>query len=828
MKDSPVTGVKVHEFLAKIPVEQKATLVSGKDLWRLEEIPELGLPGIMVTDGPHGLRKQRDESGGGNPIESVPAVCFPCPVNLASTWDTDLIEEVGGALADACLQERVSILLGPGVNIKRSPLCGRNFEYFSEDPYLTGMIASAWIRGVQGKGIGACLKHFAANNQESNRMIIDTIVDERTLREIYLPGFEISVKKGQPWTVMCSYNRLNGEYLSDSSRLLNSVLREEWNFRGLVMTDWGALNDPVQGLAAGVDLEMPGSGNIHVPMIQAAIEGGELSPAQLDNAAKRVIDLIIESESGLMQDFHIDESAQHELACKVAEQSFVLLQNHNAALPLNSDEKIVVIGELARNPRYQGTGSSQISPTRLSIPLDAIEQALSDESVLFAPGYSLSHEEPDERMIDEAVLLASTADKVVLFLGLPETRESEAIDRQDMCLPEGQLALVDALCDLESSMIVVLQNGAPVELPFRNKVHSILETFLGGQAYGSAVALVLFGQSNPCGKLAESFPEKLSDTPCHHWFPGERRQVEYREGIYVGYRYYCTSGVATAYPFGHGLSYTTYDYSNLRITRGGETVKTSSAEEFSDWDGLIVWCDIRNSGDREGAEIVQLYVRAPNCTVHRPSRELRGFAKVFLLPGESRSISFELGKRAFSFWDVTEDDWALEGGEFVIELGASSEDIRLSDIHQVNSDWESVDIPAVQAPYFNPALRCFDDGAFAALLQRPIPKQQSEQPYHMNSTLSEISRTHIGAILYRLIKTANRKRMGAEAKESHEQLIDAVLEGMPLRMMVMFSKGKFSYKYANLLLQIVNRNIWSAFKIAIGIRSRSSRNFGQD
>ncbi len=800
------------EMVRKLDNAEKARLCSGRTFWELHGIERLGLPSLWVTDGPHGLRKQRGDADHIGLNDSVPAVCFPPAVGLASSWNRELLQRVGSALGEACVAEKVSVLLGPGVNIKRSPLCGRNFEYFSEDPYLSGQMGVAWVRGVQGQGVGASLKHFAANNQESHRMVVDAIIDERTLREIYLPGFELTVKQAQPWTVMCAYNLLNGTYLAEHPLLLTGILKEEWGHSGLVVTDWGASNDRVKGLAAGVELEMPGNGGIYSAAVLAALDSGELSESQLDAAATRVVELILKSRPALEKARDYDRAAHHLLARCAAEEACVLLKNHGKLLPLAKTGKLAVIGALAVTPRYQGSGSSQINPTRLDIPLQEIQKALgADNAPLYAPGYRLAEDSSDPQLIDEALAIASDAETVVLFAGLPDSYESEGFDRKHMRLPAAQLQLIDAVAKIAARLVVVLQNGAPVELPFVDRVPALLESYLGGQAGGSAVARILFGDANPSGKLAESFPLTLEDTPCRDWFPGEPRQVQYREGLWVGYRYFSSAGVPVAFPFGHGLSYTTFAYSKLRLD--GETAGWRvDVAQLAEWQGVRVECDITNSGAVAGYEVAQLYVATEARTVYRPRRELRGFAKIWLEPGQTGTAVFELGVRAFAHWCAEAHDWRVEPGEYRIEAAASSADVRLHGAVQVQSaDQSGTRAPAL-APYFEPGKRAFGDAAFGALLRRSPPAVPSTRPYHQNSTIGEASSTLLGKLLRWVILRSMKKMVAGDGDEKMERMVAAMLAEMPLRNLVVFSAGKFSPEGLQLCIQLMNGRYQSVFK----------------
>ncbi|WP_194410467.1 glycoside hydrolase family 3 C-terminal domain-containing protein [Microbacterium cremeum] len=676
--------------VTELTLEEKASLTSGASFWKTKPIERAGVPAIMVTDGPHGLRKQRE---GGDHLglgDSVPATCFPPAVGLGSAWDADLVHRVGEALGTEASLENVAVLLGPGINIKRSPLCGRNFEYFSEDPIVSGVLGAAMVRGIQSKGVGASLKHFAANNQEHDRMRASSDVDPRPLREIYLRGFQRVVEAAQPWTVMCSYNRINGVYASEDPWLLTHVLRDEWGFEGLVVSDWGAVNDRVAGLRAGMDLEMPSSGGVTDAQIVAAVHDGSLDEQVVDAAAGRALDLVRKATAGAgAVAGPLDVDAHHALAREAAGRSIVLLKNdapeHAAALrtgdargallPLAHDAKLAVIGDFAAQPRYQGAGSSLIRPTRLDTALDEI-RALAAGDVAYARGFSNALEvSADETaaLRDEAVAAASVADVAVVFLGLPARLESEGYDRDDIDLPAEQLALLDAVVAANPSTVVVLSNGGVVALPFADRVPAILEAWLLGQAGGGAIADVLFGEVNPSAKLTETIPLRLEDTPAYLDFPGEFSHVRYGEGLFVGYRWYDARRIEVAFPFGHGLSYTSFAYGD------------ASAAVNADGD-VEVTVAVTNTGDRAGREVVQVYTSLPGGEVHRPVRELKAFASVALQPGETRDVALTVRRKDLAYWDTRVDRWLVEGGSYVVDVAASSRDIRSSVRVDVDGD----------------------------------------------------------------------------------------------------------------------------------------------
>jgi beta-glucosidase len=662
----------VPALLAQLTLEEKASLLDGADFWRTQPVERLGIPGIMVTDGPHGLRKQAGEADHVGLNHSVPATCFPPAAGLASTWNPELLTRIGEALGRECRTEEVAVLLGPGVNMKRSPLCGRNFEYFSEDPLLAGDLGAALVNGIQSTGVGASLKHFAANNQETDRMTVSADVDERTLREIYFPAFERVVTRAQPWTVMCAYNKINGTYASEDPWLLTQVLRDEWGFEGLVVSDWGAVNRRDAAVAAGLDLEMPSSGGSGTQVVLDAVKAGTLSEADVDRAVTRVLTLVDRSQGALGPGQTFDADAHHALAHEAATASAVLLKNEDAILPLDSRSggAVAVIGEFARTPRFQGAGSSQVNPTRVDSALDALRTALDGRrEVTFAPGFVIESAEGDPALTEEAVRVASEAEVVVLFLGLPPSYESEGYDRDHMDLPVHQVDLLHAVADANPRVVVVLSNGSVVTVaPWQDRAQAVLEGWLLGQAGGAATADLLLGAADPAGRLAETVPVRYADNPAIGNFPGELGHVRYGEGLLIGYRWYDAHHLDVAYPFGHGLSYTTFDHTDLSTA-----VRTDGAEPQVDVTVTVV-----NTGTRSGRETVQVYVTDPKSTVFRPEQELRAFAQVSLAPGESTEVTLTLDARAFAFWHPVMRRWVVEGGTFGIRVGASSRDIRLT------------------------------------------------------------------------------------------------------------------------------------------------------
>ncbi len=656
--------------VADLTLEEKASLTSGADFWTTKAVDRLGVPSVMMTDGPHGLRKQ---SGGSDHLglaDSVPATCFPPAVALGSSFDPELAERVGVALGVESAVNDVAVILGPGINIKRSPLCGRNFEYFSEDPIVSGVLGAGLIRGIQSQGVGASLKHFAANNQEFDRMRASSDIDPRPLREIYLRGFERAVTQAQPWTVMCSYNRINGTYASEDRWLLTDLLRGEWGFEGLVVSDWGAVSDRVAGLPAGLDLEMPASAGRTDAQLVAAVRDGRLDEAALDLAVQRVLDLLRKAQARPVAE-GMDVEAHHALAREVAGRSIVLLKN-DGVLPLSRAARVAVIGAFAEQPRYQGAGSSLINPTRLDTALTEL-RALSAGEVSYAAGFTLDGSGDPAALTAEAVAAAQAAEVAVVFLGLPASEESEGYDREHIDLPPAQLALLDAVLAANPATVVVLSNGGAVALPFRDRVPAIVEGWLLGQAGGGATADVLYGVVNPSAKLTETIPLRLADSPSYGSFPGEFGHVRYGEGLLVGYRGYDARGLEVAYPFGHGLSYTTFGYG------------AASASPTPDGD-LQIELDVTNTGAVAGREIVQVYSSLAASIVQRAPRELKAFESVALEAGETRRISLTVRRKDLAYWDLRVDRWIVEGGEYLFEVGASSRDLRASVAVTIDGD----------------------------------------------------------------------------------------------------------------------------------------------
>lgn len=662
------------QFSAGTPdltTEEKASLTSGAAFWQTKAVDRVGVPSLYMTDGPHGVRRQRDTGDHLGMLDSVPATCFPPAVTLGSTWDAELLQRVGAALGEEAKAIGVNVLLGPGINIKRSPLCGRNFEYLSEDPLIAGHLGAGLVRGLQSQGVGCSLKHFAANNQETDRLRVSADVDERPLREIYLRGFQYVVQHASPWTVMCSYNRINGVWASENPWLLTSVLRDEWGFDGLVVSDWGAVNNRVDALVAGLDLEMPASGGISDAAIVAAIADGSVPESVLDTAVARVLKLTDRVLEHADPNATYDQDAHHALAREVAGRGIVLLKNEGV-LPVQAGHSVAIIGEFARTPRYQGAGSSQIHVTKLDNALDAINEGADGRTITFAPGYTLDGSGDQTALTAEAIAAAQSADDVIVFIGLPAEEESEGFDREHLELPATQVAVLEAVAAVNARVTVVLSNGGAVRVSgWADRVPAIIEGWLLGQAGGGAIADVLFGVINPSGHLAETIPVRLEDTPAFHNFPGEKGHVRYGEGLFVGYRDYDARDTAVSFPFGHGLSYTTFTYSSPEV-------------EATPEGGIHVRVRVTNAGSRDGREVAQVYVSVNDSAVTRPVRELKGFQSVFIAAGATETVDIDIPAQELAYYDTTLGDWIVEPGTYTVAVGASSRDIRgTTNVHLV-------------------------------------------------------------------------------------------------------------------------------------------------
>lgn len=749
----------VEKVLQEMTLEEKAQMCSGRDFWYSQNLERLDVPSVMMCDGPNGLRKQKGEGDHLGINDSIETVCYPTASAMASSFDTELLTELGEILGDECQSEHVGMLLGPGVNMKRSPLCGRNFEYFSEDPYLAGKIAAAYVGGLQSKGIASCVKHFAANNQETRRMSGTSNLEERTLHEIYLPAFEMAVKEGKTRSIMCAYNAVNGTFCSENKMLLTEVLREQWGFDGMVVTDWGAIKDRVKGLQAGVDLEMPGSVVGKVEHIVHAVKNGELEESVLDEAVRNNLNFVNECLAKQKEDATFDRAEAHGKSADFAKECAVLLKN-DGVLPLDKQKHIAFVGAFAEKPRYQGAGSSHINVVH---PVSALE-CVDGLQITYAKGYEIKEEEENETLMQGAVEAAQSADVAVIFAGLPDAFETEGWDRETMALPQNQNALIEAIAKVQKHVVVVLQGGSPMELPWMDQVSGILCMYLGGDSVGKATVDLLFGDANPSGKLAETWPFKVEDNPSYLNFPGEDGVVKYQEGIYIGYRYYDKKKMEVQFPFGYGLSYTTFEYSDLEL----------SQESITDLDMLSVSCKVKNTGERYGKEAVQIYVCDPISNVSRPVRELKGFQKVSLTPGEEKKITFQLDKRAFAYYEEKIHDWFVESGSYRIEIGASSRDIRLEKEIQMNA---TIEIPIV---------------------------------YTRQSTIGDLTKTQKGQVIMSELMEAISGRLGGGNEEAtkeslgegSEKMMQAMMLEMPL--VALSSFGVLSEKELDALIGRLN------------------------
>ena len=757
-------------LLKKLTLEEKCALLSGAETFKTRGMPEHGIPQIWLSDGPHGLRKQAGESDhlGLNP--SVPATCFPTASAVANSWDAALGEEIGAALGEEAAAQEVSVLLGPGLNMKRNPLCGRSFEYFSEDPYLAGKLAAGYIRGIQSKGVAACPKHFAVNSQETRRMASDSIVDERTLREIYLTGFEIAVKEGHPRSIMSSYNLVNGTYANENKHLLMEILRGEWGFDGAVITDWGGSNDHALGVKNGSTLEMPAPGGDSVRELLAAVESGKISESDIDARLSELLPLVFDTKAALdAAPREFDAAAHHALARRAAEESLVLLKNEGSLLPLAAGTKVAVIGDFAKNPRYQGAGSSMVNSTQVDVLLDKLI-----DSELNVIGYQQGfdrHGKPDAALQKSACELATQADTVILCMGLDEIAESEGLDRSNLRLAQNQVDLLQAVAAVNPKIVVVLYSGSVVETPWLDNCQALLYAALGGQAGAGAVADALTGKVNPCGKLAETWPLAYADVPSAADFATRRKTVEYREGLYIGYRYFTTAEKAVRFPFGYGMSYTTFAYSDMAADEQGVSLT------------------VTNTGSVAGTEIVQLYTAKKNSELFRPAKELKGFARVTLAPGEKQRITIMLDDKAFRFWNVKANRWKIEGGEYELLVGASVADIRLCEKISVHGT-------ATVHPYEDRDLDCYykgdvlhvSDADFEKLLGHPIPKGKTK--IDRNLTLGELNhaRSPLGWLVWLVLTIL----LDVSYKRGKPDLNILFQYNMPLRALAKMTNGAIS------------------------------------
>lgn len=783
---------RARQLVGMLTVCERASLCSGFDAWTTTTFDHVGIPAVTVADGPHGVRKPAGGSEDFGLSASLPATCFPTASALAATWDRDLLHEVGRAIADECRTQGVDVLLGPGVNLKRSPLCGRNFEYLSEDPFLTGELGAAFVAGVQSRGVGTSLKHLAGNNQEFRRMTIDVIADERSLRELELAGFERVVRQAQPWTVMGSYNRLNGTFACEHPWLLTEVLRDEWGFRGIVLTDWGATNDRVAGLLAGCDLQMPGPAPDAVIRLAMEVEVGDLDAAVLEETAVRLVTLALRAEATRAADpapdataatadadaadpDHERAAAHHALARRVAADAVVLCRNVDDALPLRDGDRVALIGELADRPRFQGTGSSRVNPTRVDTLRAELTAALGEERVSYQPGYH-DPDTIDDARVEAALAAAREADVAVVCVGLPDVYENEGEDRADLRLPPSHDHLVAAIAGQHDRVVVVLANGSPVAMPWVDDVAAVVEGYLGGQAAGGALTDVLTGAVNPSGHLAETFPRSLDDVPAQRQFPGGPNTVEYREGIYVGYRFHDTVDSDVLFPFGHGLSYTSFAVGDVTLERA-----ELSVDELAD--GVTVTVEVTNTGERAGKVVPQLYIRDVEAAVHRPDRELKGFAKVALEPGETARVDVPLDRRAFAYWHPDQGDWVVEPGRFEVLVGLSSRDLRGSaELTVLGDPLPQRDEPRIYR--HPPRYLDVDLGSFAALLGRTPPDNPGFlRPYDRNTPIGATATSPAGKAFVKTVEARMRRQF--EDRPENQPLIRSMVQEAPLRTLLM-------------------------------------------
>ncbi len=782
---------QIKDIVSKLSLDEKIALLSGADFWHTVAIDHLSIPSIMMADGPHGLRKQKEDADHMGINQSYPATCFPTLATLACSWDRNLLAAVGEAIANECKDQGISIILGPGINIKRSPLGGRNFEYFSEDPYLTGQLASAMVKSIEQQGIKTCLKHYAVNNQETNRMISDSIVDDRTLYEIYLSAFETVIKNAHPSSVMSAYNKLNGTYCSENSWLLNELLRQQWGFSGVVISDWGACNDVSESINAGLNLIMPKFPKAFAKSLKKSIRSGKVPSHTLDERVAGVLNIVLSSQS---YDIKANYKAHHQLARKAASSSFVLLKNDYNILPIKQTETWLVIGEMAKFPRYQGSGSSLINPTMLPSFLDVCNQH--DADYHYLPGYRLSQALSEQKTIDEVTNIINQYKHIIVMVGLPEEFESEGFDRSHLNLPLNQHELISQITEIRQDVIVVLSSGSAIEMPWVNDVHAILHTYLSGQGGAAALYDILVGSENPSGKLCESYPVQLSDTPTFKTFGLNTQTALYKESIFVGYRYYDTFNIPVLFPFGHGLSYTTFKYHNILTT--------------GDFPNLTITFTITNVGYRDGYETSQLYIKASNQIIYRPLRELKDFEKTYLKAKETKTVKFSTNERSFSIYDAPKNQWIIPNGTYTLQIGSSLREIHLEKIMLINDcDKPSLLYTEDVLPYYFDVqfISSLSDQQFEKLIKRLLPSETitANDPFTLNSTLTDISSTFVGKIMLKIAKKMAADSMPKEpVSKKIELMIEKGILESPLRSLVTFSDDKFPVSYAKLIIALAN------------------------
>ncbi len=743
----------IKKIIKEMTIFEKASLCSGADFWNTKTVPRLNIPSIMMSDGPHGLRKENNDETDNIALKnSFPATSFPPAVSMASTWNPELVGKIGASIAEQCLNQGVEVILGPGTNIKRSPLCGRNFEYFSEDQFLSGKLCASYINGVEAIGVGTSLKHFAVNNQEYQRMTISSVVDERTLRELYLVPFEIAVKESSPATLMCSYNRINGTYSSDNKYLLTDILRTDWGYKGLVVSDWNAVNDRVEGIKAGMDLEMPASGGRTDKQIVQAVIDGTLLESDLDTVVERLLTLIYKCDKIKDEGYFYNYRNGHKLARKVAGESIVLLKNSKNLLPLDHNEQITVIGSMAETIRYQGAGSSRINPFELVSFTDYLNSH--KLNYVYKEGYRLSNEGHDKDLFNDAVEAAKKGGKVILFAGLTDSYECEGYDRNDLKIPNSHTELIEAVTSVNDNVIVVILGGSPIEMPWIDKTSTLINAYLPGEAAGEAIADIIFGVVNPSGKLAETYPNKLSDYIGSQYYCGGPKTTEHREGLYVGYRYYDTAKKDVLFPFGYGLSYTTFEYSDIKATK----------HDMLDSDSVDITFKVTNTGKVDGAEVAQLYVSDIESSIHRPLQELKGFKKVFIEAGNSETITITLDKRSFAYYNIEAKDWTVESGDFEILVGASSRDIKLKTIINVKdtSNATHKNLRDICPSYYNLQVATeIPDDEFVAIYGNELPSNLPTKrgDFDLNTTIGDLECCLIGKIFLKYAPSVIKSQM---------------------------------------------------------------------
>lgn len=774
--------MKYSEIINKMSLEEKAMLCVGADYWNSKEFKKYGIPKITMSDGPHGLRVQKAAKDNLGINESEISVCFPAGATIANSWDRKIAYLLGETLGKEARAENINIVLGPAINIKRSPLCGRNFEYFSEDPYLTGILGGEYVKGLQSQNVGACVKHFAVNNQENRRRTIDVIIDERNLREIYLKAFEMIIKNSKPWSIMSAYNKVNGEYCSENSHLMKEILRKEWDFQGIVISDWGAENDRVKGIENEHELEMPGGRGNGIEQIIEAVKIGKIPENKLNNIIDRIIDLAKRCNNNQKQETY-DKEKHHNIAQKIAEESIVLLKNDDNILPLKN-RKIALIGDMAKNPRYQGAGSSTINPYKI----ENAYNNLKENNIIFeyAKGYEKIESENDETLRKEAIEIAKKNEIVIIFAGLTENFESEGIDRKNLNIPQNQNKLIEEICKVNKNVIIVLSNGSPILMPWKDKVKAIITGYLGGEAGAKAMINCILGKINPSGKLAETYPKKIEDTPCFKNYPGTELTVEYKESIYVGYRFYDTTNIDVLFPFGYGLSYTTFTYSNLKINQKK--------------DKIIVTFKIKNTGNFKGKEIAQLYISQENPKTFKSKKELKGFEKVELEAGEEKEISITLNNDSFEYYNPEIKRWAIEEGTYKILIGKSSRNIELEDKIFIKSNDKNIE-KEYPIKYYKGNIHEINDKEFEKLLERKIPKRHLNiEEINEENTLEQIKETKIGQIIYKnQIEKMNRLLNEQNVNKATKVLMDMQ---KPLKKFYEKKSSKITKKMVEELIEI--------------------------